>query len=63
MKTVKRHMGALSGYFGWLMDRPAHSGLKDLNIFLNFKYGIASSEDDRLMGGAEDLAKLFATPI
>ena len=63
MKTVKRHMSALSGYFGWLMDRPAKSGLKDLNIFLNFKYGVASSEDDRLMWEAEDLTKLFATPI
>jgi integrase len=63
MKTVKRHMSALSGYFGWLMDRPTQSGLKDLNIFLNFKYGVGSSEDDRLMWEADDLAKLFATPI
>lgn len=63
MKTVKRHMSALSGYLGWLMDRPAQSGLKDLNIFLNFKYGVASSEDDRLMWEAEDLTKLFATPV
>jgi integrase len=63
MKTVKRHMSALSGYFGWLMDRPVKYGLKDVNIFLNFKYGPASSEDDRLMWEAEDLIKLFATPI
>jgi integrase len=63
MKTVKRHMSALSGYFGWLQDRPNLSGLRDMNIFLNFKYGVASSEDDRLMWEAEDLGRLFASPI
>jgi integrase len=63
MKTVKRHMSALSGFFGWLLDRPLLSGIKGVNIFLNFKYGVASSEDDRLMWEAEDLNKLFATPI
>ena len=63
MKTVKRHMSALSGYFGWLLDRPNLSGLKEMNIFLNFKYGVASSEDDRLMWEGDDLARLFMTPI
>ncbi len=63
MKTVKRHMSAMSGYFGWLLDRPELSKLKGTNILLNFKYGVSNSEEDRMMWEADDLTKLFATPI
>lgn len=63
MKTVKRHMSAMSGYFAWLLDRPELSKIKDTNILLNFKYGVSNSEEDRMMWESEDLSKLFATPI
>lgn len=63
MKTVKRHMSAMSGYFSWLLDRPELSKLKEVNILLNFKYGVSNSEEDRIMWEANDLKKLFATPI
>lgn len=63
MKTVKRHMSAISGFFSWLLDRPEISKLNGVNIALNFKYGVTNSEEDRQMWEAPDLAKLFATPI
>lgn len=69
VKTIKRHMPALSGFYQWLSERKRTYGYRGKNIFRGFTYKKGSSA--RGMWTEDDLANLFlrrlfgpgATPI
>lgn len=61
MKTIKRHMSALSGLFSWVKERPEDYGYRGANHFQGHRYG--RSEVKRWMWETEDLQALFNTPI
>lgn len=61
MKTVKRHMSALSTFFDWVLGQKKAYGSRGENIFRQHKYG--SVEPDREMWDEEDINVLFRTPI
>jgi integrase len=63
IKTIKRHMSALSGLFDWLSDRSNEYGYKGHNPFKGHTYGKSKATATRGMWDSSDLQALFATPI
>ncbi len=61
IKTVKRHMSALSGFMGWVLERKTTYNHRGENIFLGHKYG--KTESGREMWEEDALNALFQTPV
>lgn len=61
VKTIKRHMSALSGLYAWLDENANEYGFEGDNPFQGHTYG--KSKTKRGMWDSNDLQELFATPI